>query len=195
MRLLYNTLRRNSLSRRKVQPQHMDHWQHKKGVDEFYPPSPTCVGSMISVPSCRRHSTEGFPSLPLFDGTDEDSSELCDGAVSSGRSNSLPNLKHSQHQLVKVEKKENQPRIEHRKLTVDEMIDRLLSLLDEPVAVQQESIVPTMIQQEESKAIDHQQQQQDRCNRDEHRVLTPDEINDIVDSLLSLLNKPVHRIL
>ena len=106
---------RNSLSRRKVQPQHTDHWQDKKGVDEFHPASP--------------------------------------------------------------------------------MIDRLMSLLDEPVAVQQESIVPIIIQREESKAIDHQQQQQDRCNRDEHRVLTPDEINDIVDSLLSLLNKPVHRIL
>ena len=43
MRLLYNTLRRNSLSRRKVQPQHADHWQDKKGVNEFHPPSPTCV--------------------------------------------------------------------------------------------------------------------------------------------------------
>ena len=191
MRLLCNTLRRNSLSRRKVQPQHTDHWQDEKGVDEFHPPSPTCVGD---VPSCRRHSTEGFPSLPIFDGTDHDLSDLFDCSVSSGRSYAQPSLKNSQQQLAKIEKKENQPRIEHRKLTVDEMIDRLLSLLDEPVAVQQESIIPIMIQQEESKAIDHQQQQQDRCNRDEHRVLTPDEINEIVDSLLSLLNKPVHHI-
>lgn len=187
MRLLYNTLRRNSL--------HTDQWQDKKnGVDESHPLSPTCVGSLLSsdVPTWRSHSREGFPSLPLFDGTDHDS-DLFDCSVLSGRSNAQPSLKYSQHQLAKVEKKENQPRTEHRRLTVDEMIDRLLSLLDEPITGQQEPI-PIMIQRTESKAIDHQQQQQDRCNRDEHRVLTPDEINEIIDSLLSLLDKPVHRI-